>query len=205
MSMIRNVTFAGIVAICFGAIAHAAELKPFAPTPTELASLPQYCKDRLNPAIGANRHNPVARKWFEVFGPNYLDLHHFCFGLNFYNRAVMASGNSRLHNYYLEQSEKNFDYIIRAAKPGFLLLPEALARRGVVELERGSPAAAVRDFRRAIKIKPNYTAAYGKLSDVYVRLGKRKEARAALEKGLAVVPNSRLLRRKLSRLDDERH
>lgn len=97
--------------------AHA--VKPFAPTAREIKMLPSYCAARLGEDKNAQK------LWRERLGRNIYDhIHHYCFGLNFMNRARFeTSPQDRKH--YLNNAINNFDYVIARWDPGFQLTVSA--------------------------------------------------------------------------------
>jgi hypothetical protein len=60
----------------------ARKLPPERPTPAEMTMLPPECAAR----IGGDE--ATRQLWAQRLGPdNFLHLHHYCFGLNYNNRA----------------------------------------------------------------------------------------------------------------------
>ncbi len=105
----------------------------------------------------------------------------------------------KTHN--LNNSILEYDYVIEKAPQEFAWLPEILTKKGesLVRLDRGAEGAL--EFERAIKLSPEYTLPYAALSDYYKESGQIAKARQALERGLAVAPDSRLLLRRKTDLD----
>lgn len=108
---------------------NASALKPFAPTPAEIRMLPPYCAARLGSPGAANS----ADIWKQRLGAgNYLHIHHYCYALNFMNRARTESNkNDRQH--YLNNAMNNFDYVIKHWSPDFKLWISAKNYRSQVE------------------------------------------------------------------------
>lgn len=99
----------------------AEQLLPEAPTKAELELLPKACDARLN------GDNATRSFWNEKIGPdNFLHLHHFCFALNFINRAKF-SVDKRNKGYYLGRAIQNFDYVLKAWPANSPLRPDAEA------------------------------------------------------------------------------
>lgn len=108
---------------------HASALKSFAPTPAEIRMLPPYCAARL----GAPGAATSADMWKQQLGAgNYQHLHHYCYALNFMNRARIES-NKNDRKYYLNNAIRNFDYVIKRWKPDFQLSISAKNYRSQVE------------------------------------------------------------------------
>lgn len=96
-------------------------LLPFGPTEVELKSLPAACAARLKDEPATNN------RWIEKIGRNnYLHVHHYCFGLNFINRAKFTFDKQN-KRYYLEQAIGNFAYVLKNWSADSQLRPEAEA------------------------------------------------------------------------------
>lgn len=96
---------------------HASAVKPFAPTLPEIRMLPPYCAARL----GAPGAAASADSWKQRLGAeNYLHIHHYCYGLNFMNRA-RAAANKNDRKYYLQQAVNNFNYVLQRWSPTYQL------------------------------------------------------------------------------------
>ena len=188
--------------LCLGSAAlHAEGRDGRVPTPAELLVLPPYCKDsqiirRVNEGRPVGRDEPIAQHWFSVLGENFWDIHHYCFALNEVNRAQRAQ-NTTERTGWLSQSLGEFDYVLKGAKPGFILLPEILTKKGEALIMLGRDGEGAAEFEKTIEIKPDYWAPYAHLSDYYKEKKNLAKAREILEQGLKAIPNSKgLLRRK---------
>ena len=87
-------------------------------TAAEVASLPQYCSDRLN----KNRNR---ERWRREFGPEiHNHLHHFCYGLIQFSRASTEfdAGERR---YAAKQGIGEFNYVLKRWPPTFPLYQQA--------------------------------------------------------------------------------
>lgn len=173
--------------------------EPHGPSAAELRLLPPYCKVRLTQ--GTNRKNPEVTKWIRALGPSYVDIHHYCIGLNLLNRANNTFGGSKQDlAHKLRGAIGNFDYVLDRASPGFALLPEIHLNRARAFRKGGRPHDAATDLDRALELKPDYAAGYAELSDLYRQTGEHDRARKVLEQGLAMKPESRALRIRLAKL-----
>jgi tetratricopeptide (TPR) repeat protein len=133
-------------------------------------------------------------------GPTYEHIHHYCRAQMLTNRANLAFRKKTQAAFFLETSLGEFDYVIKLAPPDFVLLPEILTRKGQNLLRLGK-SQGVAELTRAIELKRDYWPPYAAISDYYQSLGDRKRAREWLEKGLAAVPGTRALTRRLDELD----
>jgi hypothetical protein len=103
------------------ATAQAEKLLPFPPTDAELKTLPAACAARLS------EDKEAKRLWEKRIGQeNYLHLHHYCFGLNFINRAKFTFDKKNRH-YYLTQARGNFAYVLKNWPEDSRLRPDAEA------------------------------------------------------------------------------
>ena len=88
-------------------------------TAAEVASLPQYCSDRLNNSRNRDR-------WRREFGVEiYLHLHHYCYALVFYSRAS-TEFDARKRRSAAKEGIGNFDYVLKRWPPNFPLYQQAL-------------------------------------------------------------------------------
>lgn len=112
-----------------GQAASASPLKPFAPSDAEIRLLPPFCQAKLGKG-GADI-------WVSRFGAdNWLHMHHYCYALNFMNRARFEMDpNYRKH--YLGSAINNFDYVLQRWKPGFPLYGNARSLKMQAERMRG--------------------------------------------------------------------
>ena len=178
-----------------GSAVFAEQLKADLPSTEELRLLPPYCTTKFTK--GASRKDPEVRHWVSILGENYSHIHHYCKGLNYAIRANAGGSNT---SHYLKQSLNNYDYVLGHMTPGFVLLPELLVKRGKTLQRQNRNEAAIGDFLKAIKAKPDYTPAYAALSDAYKAMGNKAEARKALEDGLEHKPDSRSLNKRMEKL-----
>jgi len=179
------------------------EAQPQTYESSQVYMLPVYCKYtqvfRDNVPGGNNRAE--IERWTTSMGATFNHMHHYCWGLMASNRAAFSSNTRQDRTHNLNESIKEFDYVIERAPPDFALLPEILTKKGesLVRLDRGPDGMF--EFQRAIKIKAGYGPAYAAMSDYYKETGQLAKARESLEKGLSVAPNSTALARRLAELD----
>jgi tetratricopeptide (TPR) repeat protein len=92
-------------------------------------------------------------------------------------------------------------YVARHCSVNCSLYPELQSRWGWALAADGQPSEAISHFQLAIRAKPKYIPAYAKLSDLYLDIGQPDEARKVLDEGLKVKPGSKMLQRRLKKLE----
>lgn len=170
--------------------AHALEAAP-RPTDAEMLSLPAYCQVKFN----APPQSPEWKGWRDRIGANYIDLHHFCAGINFVNR-YWGARNARDRGFYLQNAMNNFDYMVKAEKPDFTLRAELYSHRGEVFKLMRRPAEAVREFNHALSIDPRFVKPYLQLAELNVAGKSPARALEIVTEGLRHVPDSTALQRR---------
>lgn len=164
-------------------------------TQDELRALPRICHAQkfINGALFSPLVPEAERKrWATELGPSYEAFHHYCWALIYLRRASDPSMSVfRQSNYQIAVS--NFDFVLRNATPDFVLLPEALLRKGMTLRLLGRDGNAATSFLEAIRLKADYTPAYSSLVDLYLDLGDLAAAREVLERGLKQAPHSKIL------------
>lgn len=165
----------------------------------EVALLPAYCRSTQVFRQHVPNDPAEGERWAAFFGPTFLHLHHYCWGVMKTNRAMLLARERQSRLFYLGDAITEYDYVLDRSTPDFLLLPEILTKKAenLILLDRG-PHAVV-ELMRAISLKPDYWPASVKLSDYYKSTGDLAKARQALVDGLAADPNAKVLQR---RLDD---
>ena len=93
-------------------------------------------------------------------------------------------------------------YVSRHCSTKCAFYPELHSRWGWALGSTGQVGEAMMHYQLAIKAKPKYVPAYAKLADLYIDIDQPDEARKVLEKGLAAKPGSRMLKKRLIKLDD---
>ena len=156
--------------------------------------LPQYCKDR---AKGTN--SAEWSKWRSTFGEVFIHMHHYCNGIYAEQKAKTAI-NQQQRNRLLAGVIGEMQYVGRHCNTDCVLYPELHSRLGWALGEKGQVSEAIGQFQLAIKVKPDYSSAYAKLSDLYVKIKQPDEARKVLEAGIQAKPGSRKLQRRLDEL-----
>lgn len=169
------------------------------PNPVEMMRLPPYCQVKFS----APTSSAEWKAWRAQIGENFIDLHHYCAGLNFMNRYWSAR-SARDRSFYLERALGNFDYMVKAEKPDFALRVELYSQRGAVNKLLRKPGEAIKDFNTARSIDPRAVKPYLQLADLYVTTKAPARALETLTEGLRHVPDSKALQRRYLELGGKR-
>jgi hypothetical protein len=171
--------------------------------PREVALLPQWCiyTDTFRDRVPGGQNPQMIAHWRARIGETFDAMHHFCYALMKTHRATVLARDAATRVFYLQDSIREFDYVIGRAPADFVMLPEIFARRGqnLIRLGRG-PVGQI-DLERAIELNPTYWPPYAYLSDYSKATGDHKQARRWLEQGLKQAPDATALKRRLSELD----
>lgn len=158
----------------------------------ELLTLPRQClaqrfinEELTTPAVPEAERTELAK----ALGHSYIHYHHYCWALLYIARASQPGGDK--FNYH--RAVDNFDYVIRNADPGFVLLLDVYVQKGNVLERTGQGAGAEAAYREAIRVDPSYAPAYVALSHHYVAAGDQAAARAIIAQGLARDPKAKPL------------
>ena len=165
----------------------------------EFRTLPRIClaqqfinEELESPAVPESEREELAK----TLGHSFIHYHHYCWALLYTARAAQPGGDK--FNYH--RAVDNLDYVIRHADPSFALLPEVYVQKGNLLERTGEGAAAVTEYRNALRAKSDYTPAYVALAQHYVDAGAVAAARAALAEGLQHDPSSKVLAEKQAAL-----
>jgi len=169
----------------------------------EVALLPRYCiyTQLFRGGVPGGNNQVEIDRWYEVMGPSFHAMHHYCWGLMKTNRALYLTRTRRYRDFYLRDAIVEFDYVIRNATKDFILLPEILTKKGENLIRLGRGSHAMPELLRAIELKPDYWPPYAAISDIYKEFGDLAKAREWLKKGLSVAPDVKALTRRLAELD----
>lgn len=171
----------------------------FVPDAQEMALMPPYCKVKFTAPQGS----PEWQAWRDRIGENFIDIHHYCVGLNYVNR-YWGAHNALDRGYYLKNAMDNFNYMVKAAKPGFPLLSELYSNRGDVFKLEGQPGQAIEDYNHAIASNPQATRPYLQLIDLYESQKLREKSLKVATEGLRNDPGSKALQRRYLELGGKR-
>ena len=170
------------------------------PTEAELGTLPEFCVARFKYQSAGIDHPDVDR-WSAAIGDHWVHIHHHCAAINFLNRADKQINDKKARAFQLQRARGEFEYMLSHTDETFILLPDVYMYLGKVALKEGEEIKAVNMFRKAISTKPDYTKPYIALSNYYRKSGNKAKAREVLEEALTHAPNSKVLQRRLKKLE----
>ena len=118
-------------------------------------------------------------------------------------KVAKSSLDKRDRNELLGRVANNMEvWSKHCPRVGCALYPDLHNRWGWALSEQRQFSKAIEHYHLAISAKQNYTPAYIGLSEVYLELNQIEDARKILVKGLKVRPKSRLLQRRLKKLEN---
>ncbi|MES2366241.1 MAG: hypothetical protein V4563_10150 [Pseudomonadota bacterium] len=171
-----------------------ANAAPFAPSASEIAALPPYCKAKLSP-------DPTDDKLYsDRIGPDWLHIHHYCFGLNFANRFYRDYGNRIAQADDFKEAINNYDYVLDHATPDFWMRAEIGTQKARLLAAVKNNAGAISALDVALKANPDYAPAYALQSDIYRDMGQKSKALNSVEQGLQRSPLDKSLQRRYRQL-----
>ncbi len=163
----------------------------FRPNAAEIQRLPPYCQAKFNAPQGS----PEWTAWRDRIGENFIDLHHYCAGLNYMSR-YWGARSAQDRGFLLQRALDNFNYMVKAEKPGFTLSAEVYSNRGEVHRLMRKPGEAIKDYNTAIARNPGIVKPYLQLADLHVASKAPARALEAVSEGLRHVPDSTALQRR---------
>lgn len=159
------------------------------PTDFELKMLPPFCTAKLkNDAALIQIYEP------EV-GPQFANIHHYCFALNFLNRFYTDSNRDEARS-YLAFALNDFNYMTQHLYPGNKsLTAEIYLNQGIAESLQGKDADAIRDLQKAIELNPRLDNAYATQAKFFADRHEPAQALKIVSQGLRYTPESKRLKR----------
>ncbi len=173
-------------------VVHAAFDRPR--TDADFARLPPYCKARLKGSKSDYKY------WSKRISPEFIHMHHYCRGLHLLNKSL-AVIDKKTKNGILLQAIQEFKYMQNMSSKDFYLRPEIANKAGNAYLRLGKVPEAFKEFSRGIKLNPKYVLNYVGLSKVCRKQGDITKAKEILQRGLKHNPSSKLLKKRLKRLE----
>jgi hypothetical protein len=143
--------------------------------------------------LDMNRPNPIFLKPEYRMGYKADWLHHYCDAKISRFRFIVS--DARMPRYiYMEKWVSGMEYCAEAAKstkhPYLNVLLTEWAEALYFDRKY---TEAVQVSLEAVKLNPKYPKAYRMLAESYVKLGQKNEAVAALNAGLKISPDSKIL------------
>lgn len=179
----------GIVMAAFST--HANAVEQWAPTDSEMASLPPYCKAKMKSGQGS----PEYKMWERTLGKDFLHTHHYCAGINFISRYYRARSKQD-KQFNLRSAQGTLNYMVEKASPTYSLMPDVYLNLGLVYSLTNQPAQAITHFNKAIELNPRQPKAYNALSDYYVKTKQSAKALEIVTTGLRHNPYTKSLQRR---------
>ncbi len=174
---------------CIGCLPALGQADILPSTPADFRQLPAYCAARLEKA------GPEAfARWNEIIGPNFIHIHHYCFGLH--KRRMAAREPDPAERKRLVRSAiGEITYVESHAQGDIPFYAEIFTVRGKLHLMLNEKAEAASYFKRAIARDPGFGPAYGALARMLRDEGRMDQARRVIAEGVRVAPNSPSLRK----------
>ena len=154
------------------------------PTEAEIRTLPPYCGPRLN-------QTPDASRWKRII-PEFISIHHYCFGRTFLNRAMIAM-DPRERAGWVSAAIGELSYMVKGDRPGAALISEYYLYRGIAYTMQRDDWRAAADFTSALRHDPKQVLAYARLAGIYKNAQDNAKALEVVSDGLRHVPASSLL------------
>ncbi len=156
---------------------------PFAATPAEQA----MCNARVFSRLDYSH-------------PNDKNMHHYCDGLRFLDRAYAAMGNKREMYFYLQQSIGGFDTVLRATQESYPLRGEFHVGKARALKMMGRNAEAAMEYNKALRYKFDAPDVFIAVADFYKESGNKTKALETVTEGLKINPQSNGLKRRYTEL-----
>ncbi|HEY9447583.1 MAG TPA: hypothetical protein VIQ62_10965 [Burkholderiales bacterium] len=125
----------------------AGSVESYTVKPGEVAQMPDYCQVKLAGGSAAEK-----RAWGTKFGALWEDMHHFCHGLKFIQRASRPGISPQDRSFNLTSSLGEFEYILRSknAKGGHWFLPDVHFQRATAYRHLGRHKEAAAETRKGL-------------------------------------------------------
>lgn len=128
--------------------------------------------------------------------PNAQNMHHYCDGLRFLDRAYAAMGNKKEMQFYLKESIGGFDTVLRATPESYPLRGEFHVGKARALKLMGRNAEAAAEYDKALRYKLDTPDVYIAIADYYKESGNKKKALELVTDGLKINPDSKGLKRR---------
>lgn len=158
----------------------------FPKTDNDMRQLPPFCQARMS-----QQETPEKAKWKKRLGTDFSHIHHLCAGIFTYKYAInTATLTASQREFHLRKAIGETSYLIKHARKDFVLMPLVYTTQAKAFIGLKEYNEAIAHLNKAIDANPKYISPYIILSDLYFNQGNFQEAANALERGLAVKPDS---------------
>jgi len=137
---------------------------------------------------------PFCRTGFAGYGVGPNDwLNHLCPGLYALNDAQRSLGNDTPRKYALQEAVGHLSYTLDHTSPTLPLRSMVLIKRGNALELQGNTSKAIADYNAAVAAQPKNLLGYLSLCNAYLKIGDKKTAMEAADKGLKIRPDAKQL------------
>ena len=166
-------------------------------TEDDMPFLPVFCRAKLL----QSKQPDIQKHWAKTYGTeNWMHLHHQCYGAKALNLAYRDFKDVAKRTYFAKLASNEFNYVLNATEPDFVLRREVLTQRGRALTLAKQYGEAEKNFSEALKIEPKSVDTWVALSDLYRQTDRIADAIKTLEKAIEVTGGEH---RKITvRLDD---
>jgi tetratricopeptide (TPR) repeat protein len=164
----------------------------------DIAVLPPYCRARM-----LNDKDPSFKEWNHRLGPDFIHIHHYCFGLYKTNKGNMTLDKGEKEELYTSAIGE-MEYLFAHASPTFKMLPRISYDQGQLYEKRGKTGEAMQAYQKSINLNPKLPMPYAALSDLFKKQKNNKEAILILEQGLKYKPTSKALLKRMEKLTKDK-
>lgn len=165
----------------------------------DLGGLPDYCTVKMKQPGTPQDLAARAR-----FGPeNWIHMHHYCNALNQVGRSRRASKPDQIR-YYLGRAAGEYEYVSKGFQPDFWMRPQLYVEYADVLARLKDSAKAVHLLQEAIRLQPEYQAAYLPLIRLFREMDLKDAALQTATGGLRQFPNSAPLQKAYLELGGQR-
>jgi tetratricopeptide (TPR) repeat protein len=139
------------------------------------------------------RHSPRSDFWVNQIGKAFWAMHHYCWAMIHLQRSNQIGITPQLKEHMIRTAIADYMYVIINSDEKFLLLTELYYRIGRAHLLLRESWQALEAFEKSLAAKPDYWPAFIGLADSNALVGRLAEAIAAIDRGLAVMPQQKNL------------
>lgn len=182
-----------LITLFFASPTFAEIFNAFPKTDLQFAMLPPYCEARMR-----HENDLKGQLWRKKLGPDFVHVHHYCAALNALNEAYKTSYKEDTRG-MLSRAIKEIEYMEHQTSSNFILRPKIAYDKGTAYEGLKDYPNAISQYQQSIKYNPKLTPAYVALSDLYLKLNKKKEAMEILKQGLKFKPDSKALKKRLAK------